>query len=122
MKDKSTNQKMLLMRDTVVKQEADIRDLTSRLRIETNEHMKSEERGGKYQAEIKLQKQRLEAEQAEEGWEGCVRPAPSPCASTSGKDALPWCRCCSCCSCRSMSSLPMPFCRLMTGVVFAANA
>ena len=45
-----------------------------------------------------------EAEQAEEGWEGCVRPAPSPCASTSGKDALPWCRCCSCCSCRSMSS------------------
>eukprot|EP01045_Picozoa_sp_COSAG04_P011576 COSAG04_NODE_748_length_10610_cov_13.629436_5_plen_794_part_00 len=65
--EENANQKMLLMRDTVVKQEADIRDLTSRLRIETNEHMKSEERGGKYQAEIKLQKQRLEAEQIRAG-------------------------------------------------------
>eukprot|EP00964_Phaeocystis_antarctica_P085104 scaffold53700_cov64-Phaeocystis_antarctica.AAC.2 len=45
------------------------------------------------------------AEQAEEGWEGCARPAPAPCASTPSKEALSWCRCCSCCSCRSCCSM-----------------
>jgi chromosome segregation ATPase len=63
----AANQKMLLMRDSVVKLEAELRDTSSRLRIETTEHMKSEERGGKYVAEIKLQKARLEAEQIRAG-------------------------------------------------------
>ncbi len=63
----AANQKMLLMRDSVVKLEADLRDTTSRLRIESNELMKSEERSGKYLAEIKLQKARLEAEQIRAG-------------------------------------------------------
>ena len=65
--NEAANQKMLLMRDSVVKLEADLRDTSSRLRIESIEHMKSEERSSKYQAEIKLQKTRLEAEQIRAG-------------------------------------------------------
>ena len=63
----AANQKMLLMRDSVVKLEADLRDTSSRLRIESNELMKSEERTTKFLAEIKLSKTRLDQEQIRAG-------------------------------------------------------
>ena len=65
--NEAANQKMLLMRDSVVKLEADLRDTSSRLRIESNELMKSDERCTKFLAEIKLSKTRLEAEQIRAG-------------------------------------------------------
>ena len=63
----ATQQKMLLTRDTNATLQSDLRENSSRLRIEANERQKTEDRCTKRGGEIKLLKARLEAESLRAG-------------------------------------------------------